>query len=391
MNSFNKIVLEQLLTAKRLKLDDIAERTGIPLAELVDEINKKKGPGQGILKKIAQELIVPPFVFYMETSPEISEVPVDFRSASANQKAKSRSTLESLDMAESLQELAVNLGFKDTLPSDISLEELASENFSSDIRKELDISFEDQLNAKSPSAFYWICRSRIEQYSLLVMHETFPSDDGSGFCLADSELRVIVINTFEQNVSRRIFTLFHELGHALSNKTGISDPFKTHNSLEKRCNLFAAQLLMPKEMMLEHFKRLKISANPSRSEIAKLSKKINISQEAIIVRLEQLKLVAAGSHSRWLSAVQEDGNPDWITKGGGSSNIPEERKKLAKFGTTFARIFSESISSGKITPLDLFRHSGLKPKYQKPYFSYASSVEHAIKNATSVEYVDVDE
>lgn len=51
--------------------------------------------------------------------------------------------------------------------------------------------------------------------------------------------------------------------------------------------------------------------------------------------------------------------------------------KLAKYGFQFARAFDTLLSEGRINEINLYRSTGLKPKYQRAYFAYAKSISDA--------------
>ena len=68
-------------------------------------------------------------------------------------------------------------------------------------------------------------------------------------------------------------------------------------------------------------------------------------------------------------------NPDFSEKGGGGKEPPaQEKVKLAKYGFRFAKALSIALDEGRISEINLYRASGLKPKYQRPYFDYVNSI-----------------
>jgi hypothetical protein len=102
--------------------------------------------------------------------------------------------------------------------------------------------------------------------------------------------------------------------------------------------------------------------------------KLKISQEATVLRLEQINFYKSGSHSKWRALVHND-NPDFSEKGGGGKEAPaQEKVKLAKYGFRFAKAFERLLDEGRISEINLYRASGLKPKYQRSYFDYVNSL-----------------
>jgi Zn-dependent peptidase ImmA (M78 family) len=375
MDGFNQQVFSAVLSARHLSLSAVSQKIGMAEDDLKSQIRQEKGPSQSVINKLSHELSVPSFVFFMDHAPDLGGALVDFRKSRPSAVPKERETVEAIDMAARLQEIAEELRHKDRLRRDSTLEDIRSPKFASDVRKELRITADLQTGAKSNAAFYSLCRAAIEERGLFVLHDSFPADDGSGFCLADSYARFIVVNTRKQNHGRRNFTLMHELAHALLAKSGISDPFVTKNEIEKACNLFAARVLVPKSLAETAFKRCSVNVEPTLDDIYASSRFLKISQEATVVRFEQLGLTKAGSHRNWLQAIKAIGNPDYDRGGGGGGNVPQEKVKLAKYGFTFAKVFGTALIAEDISPLEIYRASGLKPKYQKPYFSFASSAE----------------
>jgi Zn-dependent peptidase ImmA (M78 family) len=372
MDSFNREVLDAVLGARQLTLKNISGRMKRSERDLREEL--KTGPSQKTINELSAELAVPPFVFFMDHPPEVRPTIADFRSNKHAAEPKSRQTIGAIDMARRLQEAAEEVGHADELDFEkLTTEKLVST--AAQVREYLGIRDNDQLGAKDGSAFYALCRKAIEAKGAFVLHESFPSEDGSGFCLADSKARFIVINTRNQTPERRTFTLMHELGHALVRATGISDPFETSTQLERQCNRFAGRLLAPRGLVEGVIKRLVLGRQPSPGDIYRAARQLKISQQAVVVRLVELNLVEADTYPRWLEAVRASGNPDRIVKSGGGGGIPQERVKLAKYGFTFARIFGGALRQQALSPIEIYRMAGLKPKYQKPYFDFAAAAE----------------
>ena len=73
---------------------------------------------------------------------------------------------------------------------------------------------------------------------------------GSGELRKDGDgLRVFYSNYL--SVERRRFTIAHEMGHAVLERTGTHVP-RYGKELERLCDMFAVELLMPKERFVQH-------------------------------------------------------------------------------------------------------------------------------------------
>ncbi|TCM62357.1 ImmA/IrrE family metallo-endopeptidase [Rhizobium sp. BK068] len=362
-----------------MSVADLSKRLQMDVVELRREIEEKQEPGLGVIGKIAHELSLPKFAFFMSRPPELGGALPDFRSDKPDQTQKSRQTVEAIQLAQAVQRTAINLANRvpGELPRFTASTLSDIEAFSLSARQFFGITIEDQRDSKDAKAFYTLCRKKIEDRGIYVLHASFPAEDGSGFCLAHPVHPVIVVNTKNQTRARRLFTLIHELAHVLMGKSGISDPFIRKNEIEKRCNRFAGAFLVPRTFITSLLKNATLVKRPDVDDVAWVSRRLKISQEASVLRMEQLGLFEEGSHSSWLATVRgQGGNPDYSEKGGGGNGEPppQEKTKLAKYGFRFAQVFSPLLAKGMIDPINFYRATGLKPAYQKAYFDYAKSL-----------------
>lgn len=376
--SYNPDILAELLESRSLNRQSLSKRLGIEKDQLQRELSETPEPKQKILRSIAKELAVPIFAFYMKEAPTTDDSILDFRSEKPRVSPKSRETLEAIQLARSIQRKAGEVA-PSTDVSLLLIQEPRVANISRDaarVREFLGISLRDQLDAKDTREFYALCRRKIEASHIFVIQESFPKEDGSGFCLASETHPVLVINTKEQTRGRRLFTLIHELAHALIGLTGISDPFTSNNALERYCNRFASEFLTPRDGIDTLLGGITVPKKPSYDDIRAIARKLKLSQQATILRLEQLGRVAVGSYQIWISEVAKFGNPDFGKEGGGAGGPPpQEKVKLARYGFYFAELFGTALDLGTLNDLQLYRASGLKPKYQRQYISFARSLK----------------
>jgi Zn-dependent peptidase ImmA (M78 family) len=88
---------------------------------------------------------------------------------------------------------------------------------------------------------------------------------------------------------RRRFTTAHELGHFLlhheSEEDIIDGQFNSGSSSnEREANIFASFLLMPKEWVLSHYKKIGLDTKA-------LAKEFNVSEQAMTIKLLELGLI----------------------------------------------------------------------------------------------------
>jgi Zn-dependent peptidase ImmA (M78 family) len=92
-------------------------------------------------------------------------------------------------------------------------------------------------------------------------------------------------------------------------RTGISDPFVRKNIVERRCNRFAASFLIPQPYVATLL-GTSVTKTPDLEDVRWAARKLKISQEATVLRLEQLGLYSSGTHERWRALVHNE-NPDF--------------------------------------------------------------------------------
>ncbi|WP_084608240.1 ImmA/IrrE family metallo-endopeptidase [Nisaea denitrificans] len=374
---YNPNIIEALLASQSTSYRELAGRLGLGESQLRAELDTDKEPKRSLLNSIAGTFKVPPFIFYMERLPNFPAPVLDFRSDKPAATFRSPSAIKALQFAESVQRTAAqNLNLTPgKLPhfkakKDREIEELAYE-----VRSQLGITAEDQISSKDTAQFYTICRKKIEDFGIFVLHDSFDTEDGSGFCLSDPDAPVILINTKRQTRGRRLFTLIHELAHVLMNKTGFSDPFVQKNEIERRCNRFAGSFLVPKNIISELIDLHRTPSTPDPEFIRRISSRLKISQEASALRLEQIGVFEKGTYSEWKSFIQRLGNPDKNTQTGGGGPTEQYKVKLAKYGFHFADVFSKLLNRNLVSEIDVYRASGLKPKYAYSYFEYTKSLK----------------
>jgi Zn-dependent peptidase ImmA (M78 family) len=373
--AYNPNILREALQARSLTPAKLSERLEIPVGRLLKEMGDTE-PSQAFIKMVAKELGLPLFAFYMSKLPPTKEAIPDFREENATPGAKDRTTIEAIKLAEGIQKTLVDLGAPGItkLPKFAATSDGDIDGFARKIRSEFDLSLEDQRDAKDSRAFYVTVRKKVEDRGVVVLQDSFPREDGSGFCLAHAHHPVIVVNSNKQTRARRNFTLVHELAHVLMGSTGISDPFVRKNAIERRCSRFAGSFLVPGEWVYTLMQTNDVASDPDLDDVRAAAKKLKISQEATVLRLEQLGIYKRGSHGKWRELVHGN-NPDFFEKGGGGKAPPEQAKvKLAKYGFQFAKAFKRLKEQGLIDEINLYRASGLKPKYQDDYFDLVNSL-----------------
>lgn len=125
----------------------------------------------------------------------------------------------------------------------------------------------------------------VEIYGVEVRYSPLPFD---GWCLQFGERELVRINSEATNPRRR-FTLAHELGHLILRVPtvvgeSIFDETRSKNAEEKRVDKLAAELLLPKSIVLAHVKEIPVTA----AVIEQLAKKAKVSDLMVALRMASL-------------------------------------------------------------------------------------------------------
>lgn len=137
-----------------------------------------------------------------------------------------------------------------------------------------------------------------QKLKLKVLYQSLKGDL-SGCIIREDDHAVIGVNSFHSETRQR-FTIAHELGHFLlhegeevfvdhsfriNRRDGISKTTQKPEEIE--ANIFAAQLLMPKRLLIKELSDGELDLTDD-DQIAKLAQKYKVSQQALSYRLANL-------------------------------------------------------------------------------------------------------
>lgn len=311
--------------------------------------------------------------------PEEPPLPHDFRSLQVGKVSEiTPKTRFAMRRARRLQSIAKDL-IEET-PIDIS-QRIGNatisdnpESLAQKIRGVLGIEIQVQMGWKDTKEALnqWIYS--IEALEILVFQMSIPIEDARAFSLFDNEIPVIVINTKEDSLNAKIFSLFHELGHLILSKDGICDPgaysesSKKAKSIEAFCNRFAGAFLVPMDQLINHnyVKDVKNPCEWQDKTLKKISKDFKVSQEVILRRLLLAGLATDEFYknkrkewSVWDQKTREKAREKKST--GGSRDI--SRECIQQNGGALISLILDSYQSKKITKSDVADYLGIKLKY----------------------------
>ncbi|WP_424630423.1 ImmA/IrrE family metallo-endopeptidase [Bradyrhizobium sp. SYSU BS000235] len=358
--------VDRILKARGLSEADLSRRTKLSRSELNTVLSDPKRK-TGKLKEIATELVVPDFfLFSDELTPE--ETIVDFRQSKPTRRGYQRATIKAIEFAKHVQDDASERG---KFAADNSIHSATKgdniEARANSLREAIGLTDQRQIDFENSRLLYAFVRRQIEELETMVFQFSFPIEDGIGFAITSRDTyNSIVVNTNRQISSRRLFTLAHEVYHCVLNQTGMSDPDIVKNDIERRCNQFAAKFLAPDSLVKRAARETIRTSNFDVEELRNFSNLTKLSMSSSLFRLVESGHYSEDQVARWKAFLKSNDNPDFSSQRGGR-RVEEWKYKLSKYGTKFAKIYSELVNHEKIDDYELYRLSGIKPKYQRDY------------------------
>ena len=277
-------------------------------------------------------------------------------------------SLSSLDAVPMLDE-----GVVSTRPT--ALTKKTAQKLAKHWRRRWGLSVQDQAEWKDANKVYSHLRDFVESLGISVLHRSFGTAESAGLYVETShKFHAIVINTTQSSKARKVFTLAHEFGHVLLGKEGVSNPSILKNTIEKFCNWFAARLLAPKKLIAYALARYDYTPAADDIFIRLFAEKLGISQEATFLRLVETAYLDRANYEEWKQKFRNQFSiptGDMGKPGGGGGNSDPIKTKLTTYGRTLLRSLRTARDRGDLDEIDIYRISGLKPKYQSDVFEAA--------------------
>jgi Zn-dependent peptidase ImmA (M78 family)/transcriptional regulator with XRE-family HTH domain len=362
--------------SKRLKVNE-------ELLAAWEDATTDEAPSIPQLRKLAALFKRPLAVFYLREVPPRFEVMRDLRRLPGT-GARSYSPAVQLEIraANERRELALELVAdleQETPQFTLSATDKEdAETVGQRIRAALSVTTDLQLRWRDNDgrAGFNAWRYRIERLGVLIFQTTrFSSDEASGFALAADTLPVIAVNRNDA-LTRRTFSLLHELAHLMIHVSGVSD-LETDAArppedqrVEVFCNRVAAAALIPRDVILAEARVVAQGArsiNWSDAEISDLARQFNVSREALLRRLltfdrttDEFYRQKRGQYAAEIQASQQrkkEKAPTTDMK----RNMPQET--VSNFGRPLVNMLLYNYRQERMSLSEISGYLGLKVKH----------------------------
>jgi len=205
---------------------------------------------------------------------------------------------------------------------------------------------------------------KIESLGVAVFQLSLTQDNLRGFSIVDDIIPVIGIKRGGEQAHSKTFTLFHELGHILLNKGGLCDlSLNSQIEIEKWCNAFSAEILVPSadllkmEIVLDY--QHQGQKQWAKKDLIKLGNYFHVGPLAILRSLLENRLTT--------KAYYKEKHEKWNKPQFGRSINPEGRnlakEAVQEKGKTYIGLAFKAFDQNRINIKDLSDFLGVKLSY----------------------------
>ena len=344
----------------------VAPEKAAKRANVAIDIYKKWESGEDVpsmprLRKLANLFKRPLPVFLLPHLPKSPPLPKDFRKPAAIIKQPlGESSLMAVRKARWYQTVAKEL--MDDLGQPVhsfevpNLKSVPLVDIINDIRK-LDIDMQVSWGNNWEALKRW--RMYLEEQGIFVFQFPMPVEEIRGFSLVREEHPPVIVISSQDSPHGRIFTLFHEYSHILLEESGLCIPSeaidKGQQEVEKLCNEFAGNFLVPTPHLKESIKESQFSK--IEELIPDLSKEFIVSQFVILRRLYSVKKVDYKEYQRLFKELRKGVKK--VESAGGNFY----KNQYAEKGKRFISLVVEAESGKKITLSRALDYLGIKTRH----------------------------
>ena len=316
------------------------------------------------LENLANKLKRPLAIFFLPEAPKEKPKPKDYRMLPDKKGKFDKKTILAIRKARYLQgiiqELSINI--EDDLKPKITKHKLTDnpQEIANKYREILSFTEQKQIKElKDSYKVYNYLREILEDKNIYSFQISMPIEDARGFALSDKDPRIIVANSGDE-IEARIFTLVHEFGHILLGETAISlAEIDNQDKIEKWCNQFASNFLLPKELAITIFKERKGSLTETKT-LNSLKRKYKVSKAMLVYNMFNLNFINQATYKSILQRPAQD-KPKKKQKM--VDPRTQDQKCIAELGHKLPSLIADNMDKGFITYSDALSYLSIKTKY----------------------------
>lgn len=272
----------------------------------------------------------------------------DNRTHQNQQVPVSADILEELQVANFMLDTAIEIFPKDTVqrPAFTVTTNVDVATCAAKAREFLGVSTTAQLSAKDEYEALRTWAEAVQAKGVYVSQRRLRDETIRAFSLTRNNHAIMVVNTGDTPYAR-IFSILHEYCHILLKNTGICD-LDEHNTTERYCNEFAAEVLLPASLLKQELNGFSFTGSLDEDEeaIKNLSHHFRVSQAALMIRLNSMGTLSDSLYSKLETRRRSKSG----FKGGSGGDY--YRTKINAVGKKYAQNVFGALSEGSINRSD---------------------------------------
>jgi len=249
------------------------------------------------IKKLSDVYHRPLAAFFETSPPEVSYALTDYR-INREKKLPSEVHLAKRRAYYLAKKIADLSGKKSQIPtfSDV----LKGDELANEFRKYLNV---EPVGFEKPENILAFYKEVLEEKLIIsIIEYPLKANDVRAFCIS-SDISVIVLNE-NDNTRIKLFSLFHELCHLLKRNSAICsidiEADTENEEVERYCDLFAAEFLVPKDSLKLEVENLGILDWDAVSELSNL---YGVSKQVIMLRLLRLGKISIEGYRKFKESL----------------------------------------------------------------------------------------
>ncbi len=286
-------------------------------------------------------------IFFLNEVPKKVRKPKDYRNLATGETQFSPKTMLAIRRAERYLKIS-----RDLFTSEYWKDQYAwLKDFSGKadkVEKEVTIlrnllEIDSEYSYKKSEDLFRKLRDKVERkLGIFVFQFPMPEEELDGFSYAFDQFPYAIVINNQNAPVKKIFTLFHELGHILKHDPGAcKNNFKNDTlPIELECNNFAGKFLVPTELLVK---------TQSVDKIFELASNFNVSGEVYLRRLNEEKKISKSIFFELLEPVRERSRSfkkDKKKQEGGPSMVVQSKSTR---GSKFFEIVTTGAAGGKVS------------------------------------------
>lgn len=365
--SVKKEVLIWARETLALTRTNASEKTGIGLKRLIQLEEGDKQPTLDELRELSKAYKRTMATLLLTMPPKEKPLPADRRTVDSKilghfHEKTIMAVRKARALALSLIELKEDAGINiSRLQFKASLEDNPAK-VAQKLRRDLNLDEVSEITNINYALEAYI--EKVEAIGVTVFQLSLTQDRLRGFSIVDDVIPIIGIKRGGEPTTAKIFTLFHELGHIILNDGGLCDLFeKPTQQIEKWCNAFSAEMLIPESQLLRmdivKSKRINEEKEWAKKELLELANYFHVGPLAILRSLLENDLTT--------QSFYEEKHQLWNKPSFGRSKTPEGRniakETIKEKGRTYITLAFSAFDQNRIDLKDLSDFLGIKLSY----------------------------